>query len=203
MTQSYQWYGAVTYSDEISSDVTAGLSQMERWNLGNAKVELSGTKEVMENLSHILVVAENAAMARLKLNAERILAASQEEVPVDMTYETRNVIRARTSRSKTKTRTWNIPSSMQWAGNAGKVMVKVRGRMRGGLLKSTGTVEDGIDGQSFDIGYNTPYAHRQHEDLTYRHTRPGAKAKYLEDPAMRIAPTIAADIADALKGYLT
>ena len=185
---------------EISSDVTAGLAQMERRNLGNAKVELTGTKEVMENLSHILVIAQDKAIARLKLNAERILAESQKEVPVDMTYETRNVIRA--NRSK-KTRNYAIPSSMQWAGNAGKVMVKVSGRMKGGFLKSTGTVEDGADGESFEIGYNTPYAHRQHEDLTYRHTRPGAKAKYLEDPAMRIAPTIAADIAEALKGYLS
>jgi hypothetical protein len=49
------------------------------------------------------------------------------------------------------------------------------------------------------IGYNTEYAFRQHEDMTYRHTRPGAKAKYLEDPAMRIAPTIAQDIADNVK----
>ena len=158
---------------EISSDVTAGLAQMERWNLGGAKVELSGTAEVMENLSHILVVATDRAMARLKVNCERILAESQKEVPVDMTYE------ITTGKS----------------GKKGK-------RMKGGFLKSTGTVEDGDDGESFRIGYNTPYAHRQHEDLTYRHTRPGAKAKYLEDPAMRIAPTIAADIADALKGFL-
>jgi hypothetical protein len=112
-------------------------------------------------------------MARLKVNCERILAESQKEVPVDMTYE------ITTGKS----------------GKKGK-------RMKGGFLKSTGTVEDGDDGESFRIGYNTPYAHRQHEDLTYRHTRPGAKAKYLEDPAMRIAPTIASDIADALKGFL-
>jgi len=171
---------------EISSDVTAGLAQMERWNLGGAKVELSGTKEVMENLSHILVVAEDRAMARLKVNCERILAESQKEVPVDMTYETRYTNKY-TFKGIQLTKTQRI---------------KRRGRMKGGLLKSTGTVEDGADGQSFQIGYNTPYAHRQHEDLTYRHTRPGAKAKYLEDPAMRIAPTIAADIADALKGFL-
>lgn len=202
MSQSDQWYGSVTYSEDILSDVSAGFSLMERWNTPTTKFEISGTKEVMANLSHILVVAQDRAMARLRLNAERILAESQEEVPVDMTYETRNVIRARTSRSRTKTRQYTIPASMQWAGNAGKVMVKVRGRMKGGHLMSTGTVEDGDEPNTIQIGYNTPYAHRQHEDLTYRHTRPGAKAKYLEDPAMRIAPTIAADIAEALKEFL-
>ncbi len=159
---------------EISSDVTAGLAQMEQWNLGNVHIELSGTAEVMTNLSHILAVVQDKAMARLKLNAERILAGSQKEVPVDMTYET----------------------TVGKSGKKGK-------RLKGGHLMSTGTIEDltdGIDG--FQIGYNTPYAHRQHEDLTYRHTRPGAKAKYLEDPAMRIAPGIAADIVEALKEYL-
>jgi hypothetical protein len=163
---------------EISADVTAGLDLQERWNTPTTKCELSGTKEVMENLSHILVTATDKAVARLKLNCEKILAESQKEVPVDMTYEKRTVTR-KNGRKAT-----------------------VRGRLKGGHLMSTGTVEDGADGQSFEIGYNAPYAHRQHEDLTYRHTRPGAKAKYLEDPAMRIAPGIAADIAEALKEFL-
>ncbi|MCK9579362.1 MAG: hypothetical protein M0Q92_02790 [Methanoregula sp.] len=202
MSHSDQWYGSVSYIEDTLSDVSAGFSLMERWNTPTTKFELTGTKEVMANLSHILVVAEQAAYDRLGLNCERILVESDKEVPVDMTYETRNVIRARTSRSKSKTRQWTIPSSMQWAGNAGKVMVKVRGRMKGGWLKSTGTVEKVPEINGYRVGYNTPYAHRQHEDLTYRHTRPGAKAKYLEDPAMRIAPTIAADIAEALKGFL-
>ena len=202
MTQSDQWYGSVRYQEDIESDVTAGFSLMERWNSPTTKFEISGTKDVMANLSHILVVAEQAAYDRLGLNCERILAESQKEVPVDMTYETRNVIRARTSRSRTKTRQYTITASMQWAGNAGKVMVKVRGRLKGGWLKSTGTVESVPEINGYQIGYNTPYAHRQHEDLTYRHTRPGAKAKYLEDPAMRIAPSIAADIAEALKEFL-
>lgn len=32
-----------------------------------------------------------------------------------------------------------------------------------------------------EVGFNTVYAVRQHEDLTYRHPQ-GGKAKYLEDP---------------------
>lgn len=200
MTGSDQWYGSVTYKEDILSDVSAGFSLMERWNLGNVKIEMSGTRDVMLNLSHILLVAQDRAMARLKLNAERILAESQKEVPVDMTYERRNVIRPRSS--KRRTRQYDLPDSLQWYGNAGKVFVKVRGRMKGGFLKSTGTVEDAPEINGFRVGYNAPYAHRQHEDLTYRHTRPGAKAKYLEDPAYRIAPTIAADIVEALREVL-
>ena len=69
-------------------------------------------------------------------------------------------------------------------------------------LLQTGTVEPLPEGDGFQIGYNTPYAERQHEDMTLHHPKPGAKAKYLEDPAMRIAPTIAGDIAESLKELL-
>ncbi len=69
-------------------------------------------------------------------------------------------------------------------------------------LLQTGTVEPIPEIDGFEIGYNTPYAARQHEDMTFHHPKPGTKAKFLEDPAMRIAPTIAADIAEYLKGVL-
>lgn len=73
-------------------------------------------------------------------------------------------------------------------------------------LQQTGTVEPLPEGDGFEIGYggsNAPYAARQHEDMTLHHPKPGTKAKYLEDPAMRIAPTIAEDIAQALGGLLS
>lgn len=60
----------------------------------------------------------------------------------------------------------------------------------------TGTVEPHPEIDGFQIGYNKAYAMRQHEDMTLHHPKPGTKAKFLEDPAMMIAPTIAADIAD-------
>lgn len=44
------------------------------------------------------------------------------------------------------------------------------------------------------VSYDTPYAVRQHEDLTYRHA-PGRTAKYLERPwrrSRRIGPAIVA-----------
>lgn len=69
-------------------------------------------------------------------------------------------------------------------------------------LLQTGTVEPVPEIDGFEIGYNTPYAARQHEDMTFHHPKPGTKAKYLEDPAMRIAPTIEADIANHLREVL-
>lgn len=69
-------------------------------------------------------------------------------------------------------------------------------------LLQTGTVEPVKEIDGFQIGYNTPYAARQHEDMTFHHPKPGTKAKYLEDPAMRIAPTIAADIENYLSEVL-
>lgn len=69
-------------------------------------------------------------------------------------------------------------------------------------LLQTGTIQPGDEADTFIIGYNTPYAARQHEDMTLHHPKPGTKAKYLEDPAMRIAPTIAATITEALRSEL-
>ncbi|MFM9368139.1 hypothetical protein [Streptomyces sp. Da 82-17] len=53
------------------------------------------------------------------------------------------------------------------------------------------------------VSYDTPYAVRQHEELTYRHD-PGRKAKYLEDPlnesASTVAQIIAAQVRRSLRG---
>lgn len=69
-------------------------------------------------------------------------------------------------------------------------------------LRQSGTVEPVPYSDEFEIGYAGPYALRQHEDMTLHHPKPGTKAKYLEDPAMRIAPTIAEDITNYLSGVL-
>jgi hypothetical protein len=60
-----------------------------------------------------------------------------------------------------------------------------------GTLARSATVTDGKD--AVYISYGTPYAIRQHEDLTLRHpdprnpiSTPGRKAKYLEDPFNRL-----------------
>ena len=48
------------------------------------------------------------------------------------------------------------------------------------------------------VSYDTPYAVRQHEELEYRHDT-GRKAKYLEDPGNREAPTMLALLATELR----
>ena len=69
-------------------------------------------------------------------------------------------------------------------------------------LLQTGSVQPAMGEDAYIIGYNTPYAARQHEDMTFHHPKPGTKAKYLEDPAMRIAPQIAPGITEALRSDL-
>lgn len=49
-------------------------------------------------------------------------------------------------------------------------------------LRHSGAVTQDRSIDTVAVGYDTPYAVRQHEELTYRHPEPGTKAKYLEDP---------------------
>ena len=48
-----------------------------------------------------------------------------------------------------------------------------------GALSRSGAVSS--EGLQATVSYDTPYAVRQHESMTYRHAA-GRKAKYLEDP---------------------
>ena len=69
-----------------------------------------------------------------------------------------------------------------------------------GDLQSSGKVSVDEGSSRAAVSYDTPYAVRQHEDMTYRHD-PGRKAKYLEDPLNSAAHGPAqAIIARHLKG---
>ena len=50
-----------------------------------------------------------------------------------------------------------------------------------GTLRRSGTVTEAPQENTVYVSFNTPYARRQHEDLTLNHPR-GGKAKYLETP---------------------
>lgn len=52
------------------------------------------------------------------------------------------------------------------------------------------------------ISYDTPYAVRQHEDMSYRHD-PGRTAKYLEGPLRAEAGTVAKIVAAGVGKALT
>lgn len=49
------------------------------------------------------------------------------------------------------------------------------------------------------VGYNTHYAIFQHENMENRHTDPGAKAKFLEDPLRQNFEKYHKKIADAIR----
>jgi hypothetical protein len=51
------------------------------------------------------------------------------------------------------------------------------------------------------VSFDTPYAVRQHEDLTFRHD-PGRQAKYLEQPAIQERDTMLALMAASMRRAL-
>lgn len=69
-----------------------------------------------------------------------------------------------------------------------------------GTLERSGRVTtDGVSRVA--ISYDTPYAVRQHEDLTLRHTG-GRSAKYLERPFMSMQAQVRAIVAQRVKKAL-
>jgi len=58
-----------------------------------------------------------------------------------------------------------------------------------GTLMRSGIVTEAPEEKSVYVSYNTPYAVKQHEDLSLRHTD-GRKAKYLEGPFKRMSPQV-------------
>lgn len=71
--------------------------------------------------------------------------------------------------------------------------------LREGTLSRTGTVTtEGLNGA---ISFDTPYAVRQHEELSWRHL-PGRQAKYLETPMNTERETMLALMAVPLRRWL-
>jgi hypothetical protein len=68
-----------------------------------------------------------------------------------------------------------------------------------GTLERTGTAV--VEGLSGAVYFDTPYAARQHEELTWRHD-PGRQAKYLEKPAAAEADTMLALVAARIRRAL-
>lgn len=68
-------------------------------------------------------------------------------------------------------------------------------------LERSGVATVDEDDLTAAVSYDTPYAVRQHEELTWRHDA-GRKAKYLEDPMNEERDTMLALIARPLQGEL-
>ena len=70
-----------------------------------------------------------------------------------------------------------------------------------GTLRRAGKpelIKNNINNYYYQIGYNMDYALKVHEDLSANHPR-GGKAKYLEDPVNRAAPTLLNKIEFAMR----
>ncbi|SCD36866.1 hypothetical protein GA0115251_10594 [Streptomyces sp. TverLS-915] len=68
-------------------------------------------------------------------------------------------------------------------------------------LSRSGTASVDVGALSAAVSFDTPYAVRQHEELTYRHA-PGRTAKYLERPLNAARSEVAALIAAQLRRAL-
>ena len=72
------------------------------------------------------------------------------------------------------------------------------GDLRGSASTTVETKGNSIVGE---VGFNTPYALRQHEELSYNHPQ-GGEAKYLENPLKENESQYKKDIQDALRRSL-
>ena len=68
-----------------------------------------------------------------------------------------------------------------------------------GTLEGTGVADR--DNEGAYVGYNTPYAARQHESMDYVHQK-GRKAKYLEDPIKLNTKVLRRHLIDTIKGVM-
>jgi hypothetical protein len=68
-------------------------------------------------------------------------------------------------------------------------------------LEKSGTVSTDPENFAAAVSYDTPYAARQHEDMTLRHDE-GRTAKWLENAMNAEVETAAKIIADTIKGDL-
>jgi len=101
--------------------------------------------------------AKNTAQAMIE-NTEDLLGKSMRIAPID-------------------------EGTMIGSASARVNQVEVARGSNGGTPASTGGRLSAKPGQAItgEVSYNTRYAARQHEDLTFRHL-PGKQAKYLEQP---------------------
>jgi hypothetical protein len=98
--------------------------------------------------------------------------------------------------------------TVRWHGAAVSEAVK-KGAARGLMLAAEHVLEEAtllrsgvasVDESALRaaVSYDTPYAVRQHEELTYRHDA-GRQAKYLEEPLNRERATVDRIIADEIR----
>lgn len=78
---------------------------------------------------------------------------------------------------------------------------QVRAPHEEGIMEGTGVASSDPKTLRGAVSFNTPYAVRQHEDMTLRHIKKG-EAKYLENALNAEADQVRTIIADAVKKAL-
>lgn len=80
-------------------------------------------------------------------------------------------------------------------GNAQREAPVEEGTLRGSGQAHVEVTANGVHGE---VTFDTPYAARQHEEVTWNHPK-GGNAKYLENPLKAMAPRYLAALAAAMR----
>lgn len=119
-------------------------------------ISVTGIKALSDLIPKIIASADLATREGLRNTLKEIAEESLSECPLD-TGELRESMLVKVNRNTIMT------------GNAN------------GTPNRAGNITERKQGYNAEITYNTPYAVKQHEDMSLRHTN-GGKAKFLEDP---------------------
>lgn len=140
----------------------------------NFSMEWEGLEELRERFDKIdKATAKNVVHAMVE-NTEDLLGKSMRIAPID-------------------------EGTMIGSASARVNRVEIARGSKSGAPTTTGGRPDAKPGQVVvgEVSYNTPYALRQHEDLTFKHL-PGKQAKYLEQPLKENATKYMENLRDAM-----
>lgn len=140
----------------------------------NFSMEWEGLEELRERFEKMdKATAKNIVHAMVE-NTEDLLGKSMRIAPID-------------------------EGTMIGSASARVNQVEVARGSEGGTPTTTGGKPDAKPGHVVvgEVSYNTRYAARQHEDLTFRHL-PGKQAKYLEQPLKENVTKYMKNLRDAM-----
>lgn len=141
----------------------------------NFSMEWEGLEELHERFDKMDKTAAKNIVRAMVENTEDLLSKSMRIAPID-------------------------EGTMIGSASARVNQVEIARGSKSGTPTTTGGKPDTKPGQVIigEVSYNTPYALRQHEDLTFRHL-PGKQAKYLEQPLKENVTKYMENLRDAMR----
>lgn len=152
--------------------------------------EAKGFEDLRRALKSCDVEVTRALTQAMVENTEDLLGESMKRAPVEEGF-LRGSGSARVNRGGTS----HTVRGKDATGQATATLRAVSGSDVGALVNAEGAVIEG------EVSFNTPYAARQHEELTWRHPL-GGEAKYLENPLKERVRMYLKNLADAAKEAL-